>query len=65
MTPAREGAVRCVVCRGPTKGYLLCTACGRSYDRDAARDVSIAAGIAWAAKRARYFATRKRTRRHP
>lgn len=49
--------VVCVVCRRrPAKGALLCDPCGRSYDRGAAKDVTIAAALRWAASRAWRFA---------
>jgi hypothetical protein len=43
----------CDICLGPTSGYLMCKACGRSYDRYAHDDASIHAALVWAARRAR------------
>jgi hypothetical protein len=51
----------CVVCmRRRCAGYLFCRTCARSYDRQVARDETIAALIIWCAKRARREALRKR-----
>lgn len=55
-----NGRAPCVVCdRRPREGSLFCQPCGRSYDADLRKDVSIAAAVAWAARRARYFARRR------
>lgn len=46
----------CVVCLLRPASIIMCDLCGRSYDRDAARDATIAAVVVWAARRARRFA---------
>lgn len=53
--------VTCVVCgERPRTGALFCGPCGRSWDRDASKDASIAAAVLWAARRARWFERRRR-----
>lgn len=50
----------CVVCaERPRAGALFCAACARSWDRDAEKDATIAAAVAWAARRARRFERRR------
>lgn len=50
----------CVVCaERPRSGALFCAACARSWDRDAERDTTFAAAVAWAARRARAFERRR------
>ncbi len=44
--------MRCEICLGPSAA-LMCSACGRSYDRYAHGDGSIHAALVWAARRAR------------
>ena len=47
---------KCVVCAERMKtGTLMCNICGRSYDKSAYEDTTIAAAIVWAAERARRF----------
>lgn len=54
------GECACPVCDRSTQGFVtMCDLCGRSHDRDAARDITIAGAIHWAARRARWFARRK------
>lgn len=55
----------CVVCCRPTARGILCRPCGRSYDRDRDRDMTILACIAWAARRARRFALENARRVRP
>jgi hypothetical protein len=45
----------CAVCGTRTTGLLLCGACGKSYDRARAADVTVYGAIEWATKRARRF----------
>lgn len=58
-------AVRlCVVCmERPRKGLLMCEPCGRSWDRDAAKDTTMRGAVVWAARRARRFEKRRGERR--
>jgi hypothetical protein len=50
----------CLVCaERPRSGMLFCAACARSWDRDAERDTTFAAAVAWAARRARMFERRR------
>ena len=42
----------CIICHEPSVGSLLCDACGRSYDRSAHAEGSVAEAMAWAANRA-------------
>lgn len=51
--------IPCVVCRKRRASMLLCDPCGRSYDRDLKRNMTLAGAIEWAAKRARRFALQK------
>jgi uncharacterized Zn finger protein (UPF0148 family) len=47
---------KCIVCNLRNKeGALFCAACGKSWDRDAKKDQTIAAAVIWAAKRARNY----------
>jgi hypothetical protein len=49
----------CKACEKEVKGYSLCVACSKSYDRHTAKDSSIMGVIDWATRRARN-AERKR-----
>lgn len=63
--------IKCVVCdERPVGGSkvslgrrvgLFCNRCGRSWDRDAEQDCTMAAAVVWAAVRARRFERRRHT----
>ena len=57
----------CIICleRDRERGSFMCAECGRSYDRSAFRDDSIAEALRWAAKRARRFERARNRKEKP
>jgi predicted amidophosphoribosyltransferase len=54
----------CSICGEPTtKPTHMCRACGDSYDKHAHDDGSVLEAMLWAARRARWYAERRRNRR--
>lgn len=53
----------CEVCGEPTERWVAwCTACAKSYEKNAHNDGSVMEAIHWAARRARWYAERRAAR---